>query len=60
MGSMVLRANHSGDGNGGSTNPRNGGPACARHNRLNEQGDATWRDDAGTWHVQRPDGTTID
>ncbi|QYG93373.1 DUF222 domain-containing protein [Iamia sp. SCSIO 61187] len=47
-----------GDG-GGSTNPRNGGPACGRHNRLRTHGYTTWRDPTGTWHITRPDGTEI-
>jgi hypothetical protein len=44
---------------GGSTNPRNGGPACGTHNRLRNHGFTTWRDPTGTWHVTRPDGTEI-
>ncbi|MDH3705783.1 MAG: 13E12 repeat family protein [Acidimicrobiia bacterium] len=42
------------------TNPRNGGPACGRHNRTKERGFTPWRDPAGQWHVLRPDGTPID
>jgi len=45
---------------GGRTNPRNGGPACGRHNRLKERGYALWRDLVGQWHVHRPDGTRIE
>jgi len=45
---------------GSRTNPRNGGPACGRHNRAKEQGFTVHRDDAGTWHTHRPDGTEID
>ncbi len=48
------------DRGGGSTNPRNGGPACGRHNRLKETGYSVWRDAEGTWHVRRPDGTLIE
>lgn len=44
----------------GSTSPGNGGPACGKHNRAKEHGFIPWRDEAGEWHVQRPDGTTID
>lgn len=44
---------------GGSTSPRNGGPACGRHNRLRNHGHTTWRDPDGTWHVARPDGTEV-
>ncbi len=48
------------DRGGGSTNPRNGGPACGRHNRLKETGYGVWRDPTGTWHVRRPDGRLIE
>ncbi|MGI8937018.1 MAG: hypothetical protein ACR2JF_02155 [Iamia sp.] len=48
-----------GGGGGGCTDPRNAGPACGRHNRAKERGFAAWRDDTGTWHVTRPDGTEI-
>lgn len=44
---------------GGSTGPRNGGPACGRHNRHKEQGFRVTRDEAGGWHTYRPDGTEI-
>lgn len=44
---------------GGSTDPRNGGPACGRHNRLRNHHYQTWRDPTGTWHITRPDGTEI-
>jgi len=50
-------ADHSG---GGRTNPGNGGPACGKHNRHKERGFSVWRDEAGTWHVHRPDGTELD
>ena len=43
----------------GRTNPRNGGPACGRHNRLKTHGYRAWRDPTGTWHTHRPDGTEI-
>jgi hypothetical protein len=46
--------------NGGRTNPRNGGPACGRHNRLKEHGFTARRDARGRMHVYRPDGTEID
>ena len=44
---------------GGETNPANGGPACARHNRAKQHGYTAWRDPTGTWHTTRPDGTHI-
>jgi hypothetical protein len=44
---------------GGSTNPRNGGPACGKHNRLKEHGYTVHRDHTGAWHITRPDGTEI-
>lgn len=44
----------------GSTNPGNGGPACGKHNRAKEHGFTPWRDQAGNWHVQRPDGTELE
>ncbi|MGI8754435.1 MAG: DUF222 domain-containing protein [Acidimicrobiales bacterium] len=47
------------DHGGGSTSPANGGPACGRHNRLKEHGFGVRRDQAGHWHVNRPDGTEI-
>jgi hypothetical protein len=43
----------------GPTNPRNGGPACGRHNRLKEHGFTVHRDEHGHWHIFRPDGTEI-
>lgn len=43
----------------GLTDLDNAGPTCGRHNRLKARGYHTWRDPNGTWHVQRPDGTTI-
>jgi hypothetical protein len=45
---------------GGSTNPRNGGPACGKHNRLKEHGYTVRRDHTGAWHITRPDGTQIE
>jgi hypothetical protein len=45
---------------GGSTNPRNGGPACGKHNRLKEHGYTVHRDHTGAWHITRPDGTQIE
>jgi hypothetical protein len=44
---------------GGRTAPSNGGPACGRHNRLKSHGYTAHRDDRGTWHVYRPDGTEL-
>ena len=43
----------------GHTNVENSGPLCGRHNRHKTGGYRTWRDPDGTWHIQRPDGTTI-
>jgi hypothetical protein len=43
----------------GVTEPANGGPACAHHNRWKTRGFRTWRDPHGHWHVYRPDGTEI-
>ena len=43
----------------GHTNLDNAGPLCGRHNRHKTRGYRTWRDPDGTWHIQRPDGTTI-
>ncbi len=48
------------DRGGGSTNPRNEGPACGRHNRHKNHGYSVHRDPAGTWHIHRPDGTELD
>lgn len=48
------------DHGGGSTSPRNGGPACGRHNRHKQRGYRVWRDAAGEWHILRPDGTELD
>ena len=45
---------------GGRTNPRNGGPACGRHNRLKEHGFTAHMDERGRMHIYRPDGTEID
>jgi hypothetical protein len=47
-------------GIGGRTNPDNGGPLCARHNRWKQKSFTTWRDPTGTWHTYRPDGTEIE
>jgi hypothetical protein len=44
----------------GATSTRNGGPACQRHNLWKQLGYRTWRDSDGTWHVTRPDGTSLD
>jgi Domain of unknown function (DUF222) len=44
---------------GGETRVSNGKPLCQKHNRLKEHGYRTWRDPNGQWHIQRPDGTTI-
>ncbi|MCU1369554.1 MAG: hypothetical protein JWO77_748, partial [Ilumatobacteraceae bacterium] len=46
--------------NGGRTNPRNGGPACGKHNRLKEHGFTAHMDERGRMHVLRPDGAEID
>jgi hypothetical protein len=43
----------------GPTNPSNGCPLCAKHNRWKEQGFRVVRDDKGRWHIHRPDGTEI-
>ena len=44
----------------GRTHPGNGGPACGKHNRHKQHGYTAHRDQAGTWHVHRPDGTEIE
>jgi hypothetical protein len=44
---------------GGETRPDNGGPRCARHNRLRNNGYAVERDRLGHWHTYRPDGSEI-
>ncbi len=44
---------------GGSTSPDNGGPACARHNRIKTRGYTTHRHPDGHWSTHRPDGTPI-
>jgi len=46
-------------GHGGRTCPGNGAPMCGKHNRIKNHGYETWRDEAGQWHVTRPDGTEI-
>jgi hypothetical protein len=43
----------------GPTNPNNGGPLCARHNYLKEQGFTVFRDHDGRWHIIAPNGTDI-
>ncbi|MEO6628928.1 MAG: HNH endonuclease signature motif containing protein, partial [Aquihabitans sp.] len=43
----------------GQTNPHNGGPACAKHNRHKERGFTVNRDPNGNWHTHRPNGTEI-
>jgi hypothetical protein len=43
----------------GTTDPDNGAPLCARHNRFKNRGFTTQRDDEGSWHTLRPDGTEI-
>lgn len=48
------------DHGGGRTDPRNGGPACGRHNRHKQRGFTVRRDQSGQWHTYRPDGTEID
>lgn len=45
---------------GGATEPGNGAPLCARHNRFKSRHRFTvHRDHDGTWHTRRPDGTTV-
>jgi len=44
---------------GGRTNPGNGAPLCGRHNRWKQKGFKVHRDQAGTFHTHRPDGTEI-
>ncbi len=48
------------DRGGGSTNPRNGGPACGKHSRHKNHGYTVHRDPAGAWHTYRPDGTELE
>jgi len=43
----------------GPTNPFNGGPQCAHHNRAKEHGHFTVTRDHTGWHHHRPDGTEI-
>ncbi len=43
----------------GPTTPRNGEPACGRHNRWRNLGFGVRRDEHGDLHVYRPDGTEI-
>ena len=43
---------------GGATSVANGAPTCGHHNRFKHHNDyQTWRDQHGTWHITRPDGT---
>jgi len=44
---------------GGRTDSNNGGPLCARHNHLKEQGYTVQRDSDAVWHVFHPDGHEI-
>jgi hypothetical protein len=44
---------------GGETNPFNGAPICATHNRRKHLGKFTVMRDADGWHHYRPDGTEI-
>jgi hypothetical protein len=43
----------------GATVPRNGVPACRRHNLLKERGYQVHRDADGVWHFIDPDGNEI-
>ena len=43
----------------GTTDPRNGGPGCGRHNRFKNRGYTVHRQPDGTWLILRPDGTPI-
>jgi hypothetical protein len=47
-------------GRGGRTCPGNGAPCCGRHNRWKQKGYRVWRDDTGTIHITRPDGSEIE
>jgi Domain of unknown function (DUF222) len=42
------------------TSASNGAPLCGKHNRHKERGYRTWKDSEGHWHIQRPDGSTIE
>ncbi len=44
----------------GRTDPGNGAPTCGKHNRFRNHGFTVHRDDDGTLHVHRPDGTRIE
>jgi hypothetical protein len=44
---------------GGSTSTSNGGPTCAKHNLLRNQGYTVWRDPDGVYHTYHPDGHEI-
>ena len=43
----------------GRTDPDNGAPLCPHHNRAKNRGFTVRRDDDGTWHTHRADGTEI-
>ena len=45
---------------GGTTEPKNGGPACGRHNRLKQHGYTVRRNPNGTYHILKPDGTPLE
>lgn len=44
----------------GCSDLHNTGWLCRIHNVLKTHGYRTWRDPHGTWHLTRPDGTTIE
>ncbi len=44
----------------GRTDPGNGAPTCGKHNRFRNHGFTVHRDDDGTLHVHRPDGTRVE
>jgi hypothetical protein len=43
----------------GTTHVANGAPLCGRHNRFKATGYTVWRDEQGSWHTRRPDGSLI-
>ena len=43
----------------GRTDQTNAAPLCGKHNRYRNHGHTTHRNPNGTWHITRPDGTTI-
>ena len=45
---------------GGRTAPGNGAPLCGRHNRWKQKGFTAHRDNAGEWHLYRPDGAEVE